>query len=76
MTCLSTNKIVFPWRSRAALVLTTALRVSCAYADYVLRTFNVRCIRSEYAAHRLVMRYAYASHTLKTSMRALAYDNV
>ena len=65
MTCLFTNKIVFPWRSRTALVLTNALRVSCAYAEYVLRTFNIRGIRSEYAARRLVMRYAYASHTLK-----------
>ena len=76
MACLFTNKIVFPWRSRAALALTNALRVSCAYAEYVLRTFNIRCIRSEYAARRLVMLYAYASHTLKTSRRALAYDNV
>ena len=65
MACLFTNKVVFPWRSRGALALTNALRVSCAYAENVLRTFNIRFIRSEYAARRLAMRYAYASHTLK-----------
>ena len=76
MACFFTNKFVFPWRSRGALALTNALRVSCAYAEYVLRTFNICCIRSEYAARRLVMRYAHASHTLKTSRRVLAYGNV
>ena len=76
MACFFTNKIVFPWRSRGTLALTNALRVSFAYAEYVLRTFNIRCIRSNYAARRLVMRYAYASHTLKTSKRALSYDKV
>ena len=73
----SLMKSFLPWRSGGALALTNALRVSCAYAEYVLRmfktyaayvlrTFNIRCIRSNYAARRLVMRYAYASHTLKT----------
>ena len=58
-------------------MLTNALGVSCAYAEYVLRTFNIRCIRSKYAARRLVIRYAYASHTLNKKPRwALAYDNV
>ena len=57
--------------------VTNALGVSCAYAEYVLRTFNIRCIRSKYAARRLVIRYAYASHTLNEKPRwALAYDNV
>ena len=59
-----TNKVVFSLafsrRSGADQCAT-----SCAYAEYVLRTFNIRCIRSEYAARRLAMRYAYASHTLK-----------
>ena len=64
MACFFTNKDVFPWRSRGALVLTNALRLSCAYAEYILCTFNIRCIRSEYAARRLAMRYAYAPHTL------------
>ena len=72
----SLMKSFLPWRSRGALALTNALRVSCAYAEYVLRTFNIRCIRANYAARRLVMRYAYASHTLKTYRRALAYDKV
>ena len=55
-------------------MLTNALGVSCAYAEYVLRTFN---IRSKYAARRLVIRYAYASHTLNKKPRwALAYGNV
>ena len=44
--------------------LTNVLRVSCAYAEYVLRTFNIRCVRPEHAARTLAMRYAYASHTL------------
>ena len=66
----SLMKSFLPWRSRGALALTNALRVSCACA---LRTFN---ILSNYAARMLVMRYAYASHTLKTSRRALAYDKV
>ena len=65
MACIFTNKVVFPWRSSGALVLTNALRVSCAYAEYVLSTFNIRCIRSDYAARSLTMRYACASHTLK-----------
>ena len=76
MACIFTNEFVFPWRSRGALVLTNARRVSCAHAEYVLCTFNIRCIRSEYAARWLEMRYAYASHTLKTPRRTLAYDNV
>ena len=79
MACLFTNKTVFPWRSRGALVLTIALRVSCAYAEYVLCTFSIRCIRSKYAARRLVMRYAYASHTLKHPgglWRMATYANV
>ena len=57
-------------------MLTNALRVTCAYAEYVLSTFNIRCLRSEYAARRLLIRYAHASDTLKTSSRALTYDNV
>ena len=56
---------------------TVLLGVSCAYAEYVVRTFSIRCIRSKYAARRLVIRYAYASHTLNKKPRwALAYDNV
>ena len=60
--------------------LTNALRVSCAYAEYVLHTFNIRCIRSEHAARTLVMRYAYASHTLNKNpgefWRTTTYANV
>ena len=79
MACLFTIEIVFTlaFSRRPGARLTNALRVSCAYAEYVLRTFktyaayvlrtfNIRCIRSNYAARRLVMRYAYASHTFKT----------
>ena len=75
MACIFTNKVVFSLafslRSGADQCAT-----SCAYAEYVLRTFNMRYIRSEYAVRRLAMRYAYASHTLKTSRGTLAYDNV
>ena len=70
MACIFTTKVVFPWRSRGALALINA------YAEYVPRTFNIRSIRSEYAARRLAMHYANDSHTLKTSRRAWAYDNV
>ena len=60
--------------------LTNALRVSCAYAEYVFRTLNIRCICSEHAARTLVMRYAYASHMLNKIpgelWRTTTYANV
>ena len=60
--------------------LTNALRVSCAYAEYVIHTFNIRCIRSEHAVRTLVMRYVYASHTLNKNpgefWRTTTYANV
>ena len=62
MACIFINEVVFPWHSRGALALTNALRVSCTYTEYFFRPFNIHCcIRSEYAARTLAMRYEYAS---------------
>ena len=60
--------------------LTNALNVSCAYAEYVLRMFNIRGICAEQAARTLVMRYAYASNMLNKNpgelCRTTTYANV
>ena len=59
-----------PWKRVANAVETK-------YTHPILRTLNIRCIRSEYAACRLAMHYAYASQKHPGGLLRMAtYANI